>query len=65
MPEMRITKHSAVMVTSSMWLLLAAFTSVHQTQHLCILKHSILVISVLTDNNGSPFCCEADHKFRF
>ncbi len=31
MPEMRITKHSVVMVTSSMWLLLAAFTSVHQT----------------------------------
>jgi hypothetical protein len=39
MPEMRITKHSAVMATSIMWLLLAAFTSVHQTQHLCICKH--------------------------
>lgn len=58
MPEMRITKHSAVMATSSMWLLLAAFTSVHQTQHLCIRKHSIWSY-LCWHNNGSPFCCEA------
>jgi hypothetical protein len=60
MPEMRITKHSAVMATSSMWLLLAAFTSVHQTQHLCIRKHTCAYWSYLcSHNNGFPFCCEA------